>query len=157
MNYNKYDSYKNTDTSLFQFTSCGAVGDIEKVVHYTVTKREDIYNLAFGDLKYDFEKAEYFIDDEIVSGNGDIREVLATVAQTAYEFTETYPHIAVFFRGSDKRRTNTYKRAIQLNFIELSKEFDIFGARIDEDDNITDYPFDYKEAFDGFLIKRKQL
>lgn len=155
MNYNKYDACKSTDASLFQFTSTGTTGDIDKLVHYTVTKREDIYNLAFGDLKFNDETEEYFIDDIVVSGNGDIREVLATVAQTAYEFTETYPHIAIFFRGSDKRRTNTYKRAIQLNFVELSKEFDIFGARMDKEDNIIDYPFDYKEDFDGFLIKRK--
>lgn len=155
MNYNKYDANKSTDSKLFRFTSSGTIGDISKMVHYTVTDRTDIYNLAFGDLKYDMEKEQYFIDDEVVTGNGDIREVLATVAQTAYDFTQTYPDVTIFFKGSDKRRTNLYKRAIHLNLNELSEIFNIFGARIDEDGAILDHPFDYKEDFDGFLIKRK--
>lgn len=43
-----------------------------------------------------------------------------------------------------------------LNLQELSETFDIFGARIIDNDEIIDEPFDYKKDFDGFLIKRKK-
>jgi len=39
---------------------------------------------------------------------------------------------------------------------KLSETFDIFGARI-IDNEIVDEPFDYKKDFDGFLIKRKVI
>ncbi|WP_140505934.1 DUF6934 family protein [Flavobacterium pectinovorum] len=105
----------------------GNKGNFTKVVAYTPTKNPSIYNLGFGDLKYDLPTKKYIIDDQVTNDNGDIRIVLATVAKTAYEFTTVNPHITAFLRGSDSRRTNTYKRAIMLNLEELSETFDIWG------------------------------
>lgn len=156
MNYNKYDLTKDESSTIFNFVSVGDRGNFRKVVAYIPTKNPSIHNLGFGDLKYDTLTKKYIIDDQITNDNGDIRIVLATVAKTAYEFTSVNPHITVFFRGSDARRTNTYKRAIMLNLQELSETFDIFGARIIDNDEIIDEPFDYKKDFDGFLIKRKK-
>lgn len=142
----------SSDAMAYQFTS--TYGTLKTVI-YDITKHEDIFNLGFGNLIYDKENDSYIIDDQIVDNNGDIREILATVAETAYCFSETYPHLKIFLTGSDKRRTNTYKRAIMLNYDELSKTFDIFGALIDSDNNIINAEFDYKKDFDGFLFKRK--
>jgi hypothetical protein len=155
MTYNKYDITKDESSTIFNFTSVGNKGNFTKVVAYTPTKNPSIYNLGFGDLKYDLPTKKYIIDDQVTNDNGDIRIVLATVAKTAYEFTTVNPHITVFLRGSDSRRTNTYKRAIMLNLEELSETFDIFGARIINNE-IEDEPFDYKKDFDGFLIKREK-
>lgn len=156
MNYNKYDITKDESSTIFNFVSIGDKGNFRKVVAYTRTKNPLIHNLGFGDLKFDLLTKKYIIDDQVINDNGDIRIILATVAKTAYEFTNMYPHITVFLRGSDTRRTNTYKRAIMLNLEELSETFDIFGARI-IDDEILDEPFDYKNDFDGFLIKKKKI
>jgi len=156
MNYNKYAIFKDESSTIFNFISVGDKGNFRKVVAYTPTKNPLIHNLGFGDLKYDTLTEKYIIDDQITNDNGDIRIVLATVAKTTYEFTNMYPQITVFFRGSDTRRTNTYKRAIMLNLEELSETFDIFGARIIDNDEIIDEPFDYKKDFDGFLIKKKK-
>lgn len=157
MNYDKYDMTKDESSTIFNFVSIGEKGNFRKVVIYTPTKNPSIHNLGFGDLKYDPLAKKYIIDDQVINDNGDIKIVLATVAKTAYEFTNVNPHITVFFRGSDARRTNTYKRAIMLNLKELSETFDIFGARIIDSDEIADEPFDYKKDFDGFLIKRKRI
>ena len=157
MNYDKYDLTKDETSTIFNFVSIGHRGKFRKVVAYTSTKNPFIHNLGFGDLKYDPRAKKYIIDDQVTNDNGDIKIVLATVAKTAYEFTSMYPHIAVFLRDSDTRRTNTYKRAIMLNLEELSETFDIFGARIIDNDEIVDEPFDYKKDFDGFLIKRRRI
>ncbi|WP_166919536.1 DUF6934 family protein [Flavobacterium poyangense] len=156
MNLDKYAISKDESSTIFNFTSIGDKGDFRKIVIYSPTNNPFIYNLGFGDLIYNSFTKEYIIDDQITNDNGNIRLVLATVAKTAYEFTIVYPHITVFFRGTDTRRTNTYKRAIMLNLKELSETFDIFGARI-IDNQIVDEPFDYKKDFDGFLIKRKKI
>ncbi|WP_427872571.1 DUF6934 family protein [Flavobacterium sp. MMS24-S5] len=156
MNYCKYDLTKDESSTIFNFVSVGIKGSFRKVVAYTPTKNPSIYNLGFGNLKYAPSIKKYIIDDQVINDNGDIRIVLATVAQTVYEFTKTNPEIAVFFKGSDVRRTNTYKRAIMLNLEELSETFDIFGARMIENNKIIDEPFDYKKDYDGFLIKRKR-
>lgn len=155
MNYPKYDVLTSTDAKEYEFTSTGKNGNINKAVIFDVTMQADIYNLCFGNLIYDDASKTYIIDDEKVDNNGDIREILATVALTAYHFSSTHPHLKIFITGSDKRRTNTYKRAIKLNYEELSKTFDIFGALVDDDNLITNVPFDYKKDFDGFLFKRK--
>jgi hypothetical protein len=155
MNYPKYDVLMGTNATIYEFTSTGQNGDVDKAVIYDTTKHHDIYNLAFGNLIYDADNDSYIVDDQAVDNNGDMREILATVAQTAYQFSSTYPDLKIFITGSDQRRTNTYKRAIKLNYEELSKTFDIFGALVDDQKNITDAPFDYYKDFDGFLFKRK--
>ncbi|WP_026728836.1 DUF6934 family protein [Flavobacterium denitrificans] len=155
MNYRKYALIKNELSTVFHFISIGHKGNFRKVVVYSPTTNPNVYNLGFGDLKYDSLKKKYIIDDQIINDNGDIRMILATVVKTAYEFTSINPHVTIFFRGSDIRRTNTYKRAIMLNQEELSETFDIFGARMIDNNKIIDEPFDYKKDYDGFLIKRK--
>lgn len=155
MNLPKYDTLVGSDATAYEFTSTGQNGDILKAVIYDTTKQEDIYNLGFGNIVFDKESGQLLVDDQVVDNNGDMREILATVAHTAYQFSLTYPELKIFIRGSDKRRTKVYKRAINTHIEELSKTFHIFGALIDADDNITDAPFDYNQDFDGFLFKRK--
>lgn len=156
MNYSKYDISKNESSTIFTFISIGVKGTFRKAVVYSLTNNPIIYNLGFGDLKYDPFTKKYIIDDQVTNDNGDMRIILATVTQTAYEFTNINPHITIFFKGSDSRRTETYKRAIMLNLKELSETFDIFGARITNNEVVNE-PFDYKKNFDGFLIKRKKI
>ena len=157
MNYKNYTLIKNELSTVFNFVSTGHKGNFRKVVVYSPTTNPNVYNLGFGDLKYDSLKKKYIVDDQVINDNGDIRMVLATVVKTVYEFTSVNPNITIFFRGSDPKRTNTYKRAIMLNLKELSETFDIFGARMIENNKIIDEPFDYKKDYDGFLITRKRI
>ena len=74
-----YATVSNTDRTLFHFDSIGAKGAIPKVVEF-YQLRENLWNLAFGD------KQESGFDDEIISNNQDVRMVMQTVANIAYNF-----------------------------------------------------------------------
>jgi len=71
----------------FEFISEGSKGLIHKMVEYTETREENVFNLAFGD----YDKNTKTIDDLSITNNGDSLKVLATVASTVYAFTEKYP------------------------------------------------------------------
>jgi hypothetical protein len=155
MNIPNYDLRTNTEFTLFEFKSNGPKGEIVKGIAYSAIQSEVLYNLGFGDLFFDPIKNGFVINDLIVSDNADRNAVLATVAKSAYIFTEKYPNRSVFFKGSTKGRTRLYRRAISINLKELSETFHIFGAMKDENGAILDIPFDSNGDFYGFIIKRK--
>ena len=64
----------------FDFTSEGPKGFIKKRVQYQITKEENLYNLAFGDLNLETDE----IDDKAISDNKDSRKVLSTVGATIF-------------------------------------------------------------------------
>lgn len=99
MNYQKYDLYKNSSTTIFEFKSIGRNGEIKKVILFKALQSEQIYNLAFGDLIYNETEQKYLLDDSVITNNGDRNVILATVAQSIYIFTEKYPEKMVFFKG----------------------------------------------------------
>lgn len=155
MNYNKYEISKDESSTIYDFTSIGDRGKFRKVISFSPSQNPSVYDLSFGDLKYDVLTRMCAVDDEVTNNNGDIKIVLATVAKAVYNFTDLNPDITLFFRSSDTRKTRVYKRVIMLNLDKLSKNFNIYGARI-IDNQIRDEPFDYKKDFDGFLIQRKK-
>lgn len=157
MKHLKYDLYRNTDTTIFEFKSIGTNGEITKVIVFNATQTEEIYNLAFGDLIYNEVQKKYILDDSTITDNGDRNIILATVARSVYIFTEKYPEKVVFFKGSTLARTRLYRRAISINLEELSETFIIFGAIKNEFGNIITVPFKPNGDFLGFIIKRKEL
>jgi hypothetical protein len=117
-----YKTKSNVDSLVFTFESIGEKV-IRKVVEYTKLNPvyvglpigTEVYNLAFGDWNDSIDDYE----DSIESKNGDIQKVLATVANTVFEFWEEYPNAFVFFRGSQSfgekaRRTRLYQMKINL-------------------------------------------
>lgn len=153
----KYDLYRNSDTTIFEFKSTGKNGEITKVIVYSATQSEEIYNLAFGDLIFNGFQNKYILDESIVTNNGDRDIILGTVAISVYIFTEKYPEKMVFFKGSTIARTRLYRRVIKINLEELSETFVIFGAMKNEVGNVISVPFKPNEEFFGFIIKRKGL
>ena len=105
MNYPRYE-YETEDSLLYyEFISEGPKGSIKKVVEYSKTSVENVYNLAFGD--YDEENGE--IDDKSVTNNGDSQKVLSTVASTVYAFTGKYPQAWIYATGSTNVRIRLYR------------------------------------------------
>lgn len=75
MRYEKYENIIASSEKLeFKFTSDGPRGKIIKVIQFTQTKNEEIYNLAFGNLQNDGS-----VDDETANDNKDRNKVLATI------------------------------------------------------------------------------
>lgn len=157
MKHIKYDLYRNSDTTIFEFKSIGSNGEITKVIIFSATQSKEIYNLAFGDLVYNEVKKRYILDDSVITDNGDRNLILSTVASSVYIFTEKYPEKIVFFKGSTLARTRLYRRAISINLEELSETFTIFGSIKNEFGNVISVPFKPNGDFFGFIIKRKEL
>lgn len=157
MNYPKYPFTSSSKSLIFEFVSNGINGSINKAISYTcVNEKDQIYNLCFGDnLGIDPETGELKIDDLAVSNNRDMPKILATVASSAYIFSNEYPDRKIFFRGSTPARTRLYRQAISKEYDEISKNFDIFGAIV-EGNKIVRVPFDKNGNFEGFFIKVKQ-
>ena len=107
-------------------------------------------NLGFGDLK-----ADGSIDDRIVSNNGDIIKILATIVDIVKHYTSKYPSAVIFFTGSTDERTRLYRRILKMYFQSFYSEFAIYGIVGTENNNRTVH-FDpgSNEEYLAFLIKR---
>lgn len=96
MKHPKYQ-YRSEELLLFyEFISEGPKGRIKKVVEYTETRTENVYNLGFGD----YDETTKSINDLSITNNGDSLKVLATVTSTVYAFTEKYPKAWILATGS---------------------------------------------------------
>ena len=101
----------SADGLSFEFDSVGPAGIFRKIVVYSqIPDAVDVYNLGFGDLN-----EQGFIDDTVVTNNGDRNTVLATVVSTVFVFLDTFPNRRVFFKGSTDVRTQLYQRIIRTN------------------------------------------
>ncbi len=120
-----YD-YSRDAQGFYRFTSRGKI-TIIKIVGFTSTSNENIFNLWFGDLLPDNT-----IDDMAISNNGDMIKVLATVIQIAREFMFEHSNIEVIFKGNTDQRTALYQRILERNYSELISEFVISALIMDE-------------------------
>ena len=142
----KYPLSSSNRLMTFEFTSEGQRGLIRKVVQYQPTNLKDIYNLAFGDK----DNAADSIDDTVISNNGDSEKVLATVAATAYAFTDRYPDAWIYATGSTKARTRLYRMGIAKFLEEVSEDFEVLGERSSAWEE-----FRRNVEYEGFLVRRK--
>lgn len=152
MNYEKYEHIiASPDKLEFQFVSEGPKGKITKVIQFTQTLHEEIYNLAFGNLKSDG-----CVDDETTNDNGDRNKILATVAGAVYEFSSHYPDKFIFFCGTTPQRTRLYRMALTINMEALKNDFRIYRVLrgIDTFERVA-----FRKGVDyfGFMVTRKKM
>lgn len=148
MHLDTYPVITGKDSMTFEFTSEGRFGKVEKMVVYTPFDNPGFYNLGFGDKN----SVTGMIDDLIVTNNGDSKKVLATVASTLYDFTESFPSANIIAKGATLARTRLYRMGIT-NYYEMMKDdFKIFGLK----NNIW-LPFQKNMEFDQFLAKRRSV
>lgn len=147
MNKSKYLYRSEPFLKVFEFTSEGPKGSIKKMVQFTDTGTENVYNLAFGD----YNEETRSINDLVVTNNGDSLKVLATVASTVYAFTHKYPNAWIFATGSTNVRTRLYRMGITNNLVEIKEDFDVYAYTLDG--NWED--FVAGEDYEAFLITRK--
>jgi hypothetical protein len=150
MNSQKYLYKSEEEFKVYSFYSEGVKGLIKKMVVFSYTGENNIYNLGFGDYNSETKT----IDDEIITNNGDSIKVLATVASTVYTFTEKYPSTLVFATGSNTIRTRLYRMGITNNLEEVKVDFEVFGLRVD---NSSWEEFISGEDYEAFIVKRKNI
>ena len=147
MNYEKYELESDRKLLVFEFISTGPKGEIRKLVQYTETNLKDYYNLGFGDKNNKTGE----IDDKVITNNGDSQIVLATVASTAYAFTEKYPDAWIYAVGSNSIRTRLYRIGITNNLLEIKRDFDVYGLKDGQW-----HEFRRSVEYKAFLIRRKK-
>lgn len=124
----RYELKAGRNLTTFEFLSEGKKGQIQKVIQFEPMNYENLYNLAFGD--WNIETGS--IDDKVISDNGDIEKVLATVVAAVYAFADKYPDVWVYATGSTASRTRLYRMGINKYFNIVSEDFDIMGEHQNE-------------------------
>ena len=151
MKYEKYNELLVTsDYLVYEFTSVGPKGAIPKIIQFTPSEDESIFNLGFGNKTYDGG-----IDDQSRDNNNDRDKILATVVASLKVFFDMYPNKCVYFTGSSPERTRLYRMAITLNLDELSIDFEIIG-KLTENNTFRDVPFEKGIDYFGFLVRSKK-
>ncbi len=148
MKHPKYIYRSESSLHFYEFISEGPKGSIKKMVIYTETITENVYNLGFGD----YDENTNGINDLSVTNNGDSLKVLATVASTVFAFTEKHPNAWILATGSTAVRTRLYRMGITNNLTEIETDFIILGY--------TQYEewekFIVGEDYEAFLLTKKR-
>ena len=133
----------------YTFVSVGK-SRIQKIVKFTPEYDPDTFSLSFGDVK------DGGIDDTVVSNNGDIIKVLATVIAIAIDFLEDNSHALVSFTGSTPGRTAMYERIIRMYYESFPDRFSIVSLCLVNDEFFL-FEFNSRglNNADAFLIERK--
>jgi hypothetical protein len=140
-----YEFDFNEDNTKFRFISIGPAGAITKVVSYSIYG--SMWNLAFGDA---VERVEDFSDVSITN-NGDMRQVIQTVVNTAYIFTDTYPDRKIYIEPVDKKRKLLYNRIFQEKAEEITASFKVDGILLMEGKMESYRP---EKNYDAFVLTR---
>lgn len=156
MNFPSYELSANADLTVFEFTSIGKNGTIQKAIKYSQTSNPQVYNLGFGDIIFfNDQTGEVEIDDEAETNNGDIAKVLGTVASSVYAFTELYPEALVLFGGSNAAKVRLYRMILSKYLDEITYSFMIFGAVHNERGQLINVPFSVDDDVDGYFIRTR--
>jgi len=154
MNREKYEIKASSSFLRYEFDSIGKYGIIRKGIAFElINERENIYNLAFGDI----DQVTKYINDDVISNNGDLPKVMATIIEAIFDFTNHFSDSFVFFKGLDKRRHYFYNRIIFDYYSIFSLSFNIFGMILDENEKISlkqSEIYRKDKEYDGFLIRR---
>lgn len=133
-----------SEENTYSFISVGRRGLILKVVRFDEIE-PDIFNLGFGD--FDFEKQT--LSDSIVSDNGDMEKILATVVSILNDFLQNNPKFSVFIVGSTLSRTRLYQIAINRYYEDFKVYFEIFGYKNSEFEI-----FQKNVNYESFLVRK---
>lgn len=145
MNLPKYQLSAEKSLMVFEFVSIGKNGRIPKLIKFSETHIEGVFNLGFGDKNENTGE----IDDLIVSNNGDSEKVLATVVSAVYAFTDLNTDAWVYATGSTDSRTRLYQIGINKYYEEIIQDFEIYGLFKDKW-----IEFNKETKFEAFLVRR---
>jgi hypothetical protein len=109
--------------SVSKYQSEGKNGKIEKIIVFTPTHVPNMYSLGFGDANYTTGN----IETQVVSNNGDVDKVLATVADAILKFTDFYPNSRIFATGVTPSRNRLYRMVFHKYWAEIASLFTVMG------------------------------
>jgi hypothetical protein len=144
-----YSYLKISEEHYYEFHSNGPKGIVKKIVRYRLiqTTPFEIYNLGFGDWIDDKKD----IDDTVNTNNEDRQKVLATVADTVFDFLADHPRASIFAKGSTKSRTRLYQMNIAAFWKEITSRSFIVKGYV----NGSWCVFQKGINFEAFIIRKK--
>jgi hypothetical protein len=89
-------------------------------------------------------------DDQIVSDNGDMAKILATIFKIAHRYLSDNPNHLLYFKGNTSARNRLYRMAINQAQEELSSYFAMFGSHHGAWEQ-----FEPNRPYEAFLIRNK--
>jgi hypothetical protein len=129
---------------VYLFVSKGKHGDVKKMVKFQMI-RNDVANLGFGDCKDD----GLDFDDLIITDNGDMERVLATVIKITATFLWKNPYVSVYISGSTNTRNRLYRIIIGNNLETISKDYEVWGYCCG-----AWCPFEKNVNYEAFLVSK---
>jgi len=128
----------------YEFVSIGKRKQITKIVLFTETHWDKIYNLALFDCLDDGSVSAY-----VDSGNGDERLVFATIIKIIDHFLTIKSDCLIIFRGNDDRRHRLFRIVITTALSDLSKTFQVYGIVRDRS-----LRFKPNKLYDSYMIRK---
>ena len=149
MNLERYKYAANESLQTYEFVSQGPNGKIRKIIRYSPQNVDGVtyFNIAFGDI---IPRSRY-LNDLSISDNKDTEKILATIAATVLEFTEHFPDMMVYAKGSTPARTRLYQMGISAHWNEIVLALNVFGFI-----NNKWEPFEKRVNYEAFLAIRKK-
>ena len=144
MNQPVYQSVYSTKEERYIFESIGTKGKILKVVKFFEIQ-ENVYSLGFGD----FDPITNQVDDKVVSDNGDLIKVMATIIRLTIKFLDDNPSVLIFFEGGTPQRTQFYQWIINRYYDEIIETIKIYGINDGEPEL-----FQKSKIYESFLIQK---
>lgn len=142
-----YEIVNTRNGLLYSFNSVGTNGSIKKIVEFSESKINNIYQFCFGD----FDEKTGSFNQNAVTDNNDTQKVLNTLALICYNFTQTYPNSLTRFSSIDKIRIRLFSYWIVKNWDWIEKYFIVYGGRKDEQWE----RYRLNRRYTAFLIKKK--
>lgn len=115
--------FDNEDIIAYTFISVGKHGNIVKMVAFQLLYA-NIYNLAL----VDYDEASGRIDDEVVSDNGDMSQVLSTTWAIMLFFLTNFHEKSVLIHGNTDIKQKLYHRLIANNLLVLKQQYSVLGV-----------------------------
>jgi hypothetical protein len=126
----------------YDFTSISTEKEVQKIVLFTLTETENIYNLALLDVLANGQTSD--INE---TKNKDMKTVLATVMKIIQDFLDKNATAIVLFKGSEEKRQRLYRIIVNREIKVLQQSFRIFGS-IDNEIEL----FQANREYNFFLI-----
>jgi hypothetical protein len=141
----KYNYTTDRTLTAYSFMSNGPNGAIQKIAKFSLLD-PNLYNFGFGD--YNPTTGE--ISDTLVSNNKDMEVIMGTLGSIIYDFTNVFPEVLIYFKGTSAARTRLYQMNINKHWERIEPVFEVLGYRQ------TDWePFQKGVNYEMFLGRRK--
>lgn len=108
----------------YNFRSVSSEKEVLKVVRFSETQLDDIYNLSLLDRLPEGSEST----DKTESKNKDMNVVLATVMQIIVDFLDRNPLWIVYIEGSEEKRKRVYQILLNREYDRLHDKFVILGG-----------------------------